>query len=111
MNRLISLLSVVVVCVLALTAQTAQTEQADQLTMDSVSEQIRQAEYLHDDARSVNHGWVITRKLIEEAKAALKDDQLMRADELAKRALRTALASVTQSIREKEVWRSRIPSS
>lgn len=108
MNRLISLLSVVVVCVLALTAQTAQ---ADQLTMDSVSEQIRQAEYLHDDARSVNHGWVITRKLIEEAKAALKDDQLMRADELAKRALRTALASVTQSIREKEVWRSRIPSS
>ena len=105
MNRLLFLLSLLVVCVLA------QAAHADQLTMDSVSEQIRQAESLHDEARSDDHGWVITRKLIEEAKAALADDQLMRADELSKKALRTALASVTQLKREKEVWRSRIPSS
>jgi hypothetical protein len=108
MNRLISLLSLLVVCVLA---QGAQAAQADQPTMDSVSEQIRQAESLHDEARSLNYGWVITRRLIGEAKAALADDQLIRADELSKRALRTALASVTQSIIEKEAWRSRLPSS
>jgi hypothetical protein len=102
MNRLISLLFLLLMCVLA---------QADQLTIDSVSEQIRQAESLHEEARIVDHGWVITRKLIEQAKAALADDQLISADELSKRALRTALASVTQSIREEEVWRARMPSS
>ena len=101
MNRLISLLFLLLVCVLA---------QADQLTFDSVSEQIQQAESLHEEARIVDHGWVITSKLIEQAKAALADDQLISADELSKRALRTALASVTQSIREEEVWRARIPS-
>ena len=102
MNRLISLISLLVVCAIA---------QADQLHVDSVSEQIRQAESLHDQARSFNHGWIVTARLIEEAKAAVADDQLIKADELAERALRTALASVTQSIREKEVWHSRFPSS
>ena len=102
MNRLISLLILVVACGIA---------QADELNVETVSEQIRQAESLRDEARSLNHGWVITRNLIEEAKAELKDNQLVRADELSKRAMRTALASVTQSIREKEVWRSRLPSS
>ena len=102
MNRLIALLSLLVVCALA---------QADQLNADAVNEQIRQAESLHDEARSLTHSWVITARLIEEAKAELKDDQLMRADELSKRALRTALSSVTQSIREKEVWHTRVPSS
>ncbi|MBT3624420.1 MAG: hypothetical protein HON77_08125 [Gammaproteobacteria bacterium] len=102
MNRLISILFLLVMCVLA---------QADQLTIGSVSEQIRQAEYLHEEARIVDHGWVITRKLIEQAKAALADDQLISADELSKLALRTAQASVDQSIRQEEVWRARIPSS
>ncbi len=102
MNRLIALFSLLLVCALT---------QADQLNVDSVSEQIREAESFHDEARSLTHSWVITARLIEEAKAALADDQLMRADELSKRALRTALASVSQSIREKEVWRNRIPSS
>ena len=102
MNRLISLLFLLLMCVSA---------QADQPTIDSVSEQIRQAEYLHEEARTVDHGWVITRKLIEQAKVALADEQLISADELSKRALRTAQASVTQSIKEEEVWRARIPSS
>lgn len=95
-------MSLLVVCAVA---------QADQVNVDSVSEQILQAESLHAEARSLDHGWGITTRLIEGAKTALADDQLMKADELSKRALRTALASVTQSIREKEVWRSRIPSS
>ena len=102
MKRFIALSSMLFVCLLA---------QANQLTMESVSEQILQAESLHQKARTVGHGWVITLKLIEQSKAALADDQLIKADELSKRALGTALASVTQSIKEKRVWRSRKPSS
>jgi hypothetical protein len=104
MNRRFSLLSLLVVCVFT------QAAQADQVTPETVSEQIRQAESVYNEARSVDHGWVITHKLLEEAKAALEDDQVMNADELSKKALRTANASVTQSIKEKEVWHSRMPS-
>lgn len=102
MKRLIAIVSLLPLCWLA---------QAGQLTMDSVSEQILQAESLHEEARTVGHGWVVTRKLIEQAKVALADDQLIRANDLSKRALRTALASVTQSIKEEKVWRARMPSS
>ena len=102
MNRLISLLFLLLICVLA---------QADQPTIDSVSDPIRQAEHLHEEARTLDNGWVITGKLIEQAKAAIVDDKLINADELSKRALRTARASVTQSKRQEEAWRARIPSS
>jgi len=75
----------------------------------AVSELIAQAEAGLAQATALGHAWTVTRPLIHEATATLQAGDMVRARELAERALATAVASVEQADLEAQTWRSRVP--
>jgi leucyl aminopeptidase len=75
----------------------------------AVSELIAQAEAGLAQATALGHAWTVTRPLIDEATATLQAGDMVRARELAERALATAVASIEQADLEAQSWRSRVP--
>jgi hypothetical protein len=75
----------------------------------AVSELIAQAEAGLAQATALGHAWTVTRPLIDDAAATLQAGDIVRARELAERALATAQAAVEQANLEAKTWRSRVP--
>ena len=74
-----------------------------------VSELIAQAELGLAQATTLGHAWTVTQPLIDAATAMLQAGDMVRAAELAERALATAVASIEQANLEAQAWRSRVP--
>ena len=74
-----------------------------------VSGLIAQAELGLAQATTQGHAWTVTQPLIDEATATLQSGDVVRARELAERALATAVASIEQADLEAQTWRSRVP--
>jgi hypothetical protein len=74
-----------------------------------VSDLIAQAEIGLAQATTLGHAWTVTQPLIDAATATLQAGDIVRARELAERALATAVASIEQANLEAQTWRSRVP--
>jgi len=82
---------------------------ADDATVVAIEGLIGQAESLHDEAQQKEHAWVVTHRLILEARAALSAGRIDDAKSIAAQAVQTAQASVDQADREQAVWSARVP--
>ncbi len=85
------------------------TVMADDSSGVAIEDLIRQAESLHIEAQQKEHAWVVTHRLILEARAALSAGRIDDAKSIATRAVQTAQASVDQADREQAAWSARVP--
>lgn len=69
---------------------------------------LERAESIHEQARVMEHAWLVTGPLIAEAEAALAAGETAEAEALASRALLTAEQSLAQAERERDAWRERV---
>ncbi|MDA0977961.1 MAG: hypothetical protein O3B72_05340 [Proteobacteria bacterium] len=96
---------------LMLTAMLITFPVAAEPTASEVSRRLEAAEAVYEQARAAQNSWVMTPRLISEARQALAADDVETAAELAERAYRSARASVEQAEREKLAWRGRVPTN
>jgi hypothetical protein len=69
---------------------------------------LERAASIHEQARVLEHAWLVTGPLIAEAEAALDAGETAEAEALASRALLTAEQSLAQARRERDAWRERV---
>ena len=102
-NLLLKKLSLSILVVGILTA--TNTSAAKDL---SVANMIAEAEAVYQEAKSLEHAWIITKTHLKMAKTALAQGDELQAMAAAKRALLTANASVKQAQVENTAWSGRV---
>ena len=78
---------------------------ADQATVEDT---LARAEVAHEQALALEHGWSVTRPLMDEARAALAAGDDAAALAAAERALLTAEKSLEQAHAEADAWQGRV---
>ncbi len=73
-----------------------------------VEDTLERAEAVYERALALEHGWSVTRPLMDDVRAALAAGDEAAALVAAERALLTAEKSLEQALAEAEAWRDRV---